>query len=68
MCCLTIWVMLLRSGLRLHETDEETWKYLVDINLYTGYMCAQAAIPKMQEQKQGAIIFVSAAGGNPATC
>ncbi|MCE2396697.1 SDR family oxidoreductase, partial [Candidatus Poribacteria bacterium] len=50
------------SGLRLHETDEEAWKYLVDINLHTGYMCAQAAIPKMQEQKQGSIIFVSAAG------
>ena len=50
------------SGLRLHETGEEAWKYLVDINLHTGYMCTQAAIPKMQEQKRGSIIFVSAAG------
>lgn len=50
------------SGLRLHETDEDAWKYLVDINLHTGYMCTQAVLPHMQGQKQGSIILVSAAG------
>ncbi len=49
------------SGLRLHETDEDAWKYLVDINLHTAYMCTHALFPHMQARKQGSVILVSAA-------
>lgn len=50
------------SGKRLHETDQQTWQYLVDINLHTAYVCTHAVLPHMQNQKRGSIILVSAAG------
>ncbi|MCZ6675954.1 MAG: SDR family NAD(P)-dependent oxidoreductase [Candidatus Poribacteria bacterium] len=50
------------SGKRLHETDEEAWRYLMEINLNTAYVCTHAVLPHMQSRKQGSIILVSAAG------
>jgi NAD(P)-dependent dehydrogenase (short-subunit alcohol dehydrogenase family) len=49
------------SGKRLHETDQQAWEYLVEINLHTAYHCVHAVLPHLQQRKGGSIIIVSAA-------
>lgn len=47
-------------GLRLHETPEDAWNYLMDINMRGAYECSKSAIPIMQQQGGGVIVLVSA--------
>lgn len=46
--------------LRLAETPEETWEYLININMKGAYVCSKYAIPAMQQQGGGVIVLVSA--------
>lgn len=47
-------------GLRLHDTDEDTWKFLTDINLTGHYLCSRYALPMMLRQGGGVIVLMTA--------
>jgi 3-oxoacyl-[acyl-carrier protein] reductase len=49
--------------LKLLELTEERWDYVMDLNLKSAFLCAQAVAPSMMERKQGAIINVSSIAG-----
>ena len=42
-------------------TREEDMKNIFDVNFHGAVLCSQQAIPKMREQKEGKIIFISSA-------
>ncbi len=48
------------QGMKLHETPEETWEYLMGINMRGAYVCSKEVIPVMQQQGGGVIVLVSA--------
>ena len=49
--------------LKLLELTEERWDYVMDLNLKSAFLCAQAVAPSMIERKDGAIINVSSIAG-----
>src|SRR5687767_5132697 len=49
--------------LKLMELTEERWDYVMDLNLKSAFLCAQAVAPSMMERKEGAIINVSSIAG-----
>jgi 3-oxoacyl-[acyl-carrier protein] reductase len=49
--------------LKLMELTEERWNYVMDLNLKSAFLCAQAVAPSMMERKAGAIINVSSIAG-----
>jgi 3-oxoacyl-[acyl-carrier protein] reductase len=49
--------------LKLLELTEERWDYVMDLNLKSAFLCAQAVAPVMMERKEGAIINVSSIAG-----
>lgn len=49
--------------LKLLELTEERWDYVMDLNLKSAFLCAQAVAPSMMERKKGAIINVSSIAG-----
>ena len=49
--------------LKLLELTEEKWDAVVDLNLKSAFLCAQAVAPSMIERKSGAIINVSSIAG-----
>src|SRR5688572_10216059 len=49
--------------LKLMELTEERWDYVMDLNLNSAFLCAQAVAPSMMERKDGAIINVSSIAG-----
>jgi 3-oxoacyl-[acyl-carrier protein] reductase len=49
--------------LKLLELTEERWDYVMDLNLKSAFLCAQAVAPSMMERKEGAIINVSSIAG-----
>ena len=44
---------------KIHETSEEDWDRMFDLNLRTVYLAARAAVPVMMRQNFGRIITVS---------
>ena len=48
----------------LEEIKEEDWNLVVDVNLKGAFLCCQAVIPGMVQQKKGAIINLSALAGH----
>ena len=44
---------------KIHETSEETWDQMFDLNLRTVYLAAHAVVPRMIEQNFGRIITTS---------
>jgi 3-oxoacyl-[acyl-carrier protein] reductase len=44
---------------KVHETSEENWDKMFDLNLRTVYLAAHAAVPVMIQQKFGRIITTS---------
>jgi NAD(P)-dependent dehydrogenase (short-subunit alcohol dehydrogenase family) len=44
---------------KIHETSEETWDRMFDLNLRTVYLAARAAVPVMIQQNFGRIITTS---------
>ena len=51
------------AGETLADTTEESWRRTLDINLTGPYLACTCAIPQMQKQGGGAIIFTSSIGG-----
>jgi 3-oxoacyl-[acyl-carrier protein] reductase len=49
--------------LKLLDLTEERWDYVLDLNLKSAFLCAQAVAPSMMERKDGAIINVSSIAG-----
>jgi 3-oxoacyl-[acyl-carrier protein] reductase len=49
--------------LKLLELTEERWDYVMDLNLKSAFLCAQAVAPSMMERKEGVIINVSSIAG-----
>jgi NAD(P)-dependent dehydrogenase (short-subunit alcohol dehydrogenase family) len=43
----------------IHETSEEIWKHMFDLNLRTVYLALHAAVPAMIKQNFGRIITIS---------
>lgn len=46
-----------------HETPEEDWDKIIDINLKGVFLCSKAVIPEMLKQGKGKIINVSSIAG-----
>lgn len=51
-----------RDG-RVHETIEDDWKDIVDVNLSGAYLCAKAAMPYLLESDHGRVINVASQMG-----
>lgn len=49
--------------LKLLELTEERWDYVMDLNLKSAFLCAQAVAPSMMKRNEGAIINVSSIAG-----
>lgn len=47
-------------GPPVHETDVETWDFMLDLNARTAFLTSRAVIPHMLQQGNGRIISVSA--------
>lgn len=52
-----------RAGKPLHETAEETWNLMLDLNARTVYNSCKAVIPHMVRARAGAIVSVGARPG-----
>jgi NAD(P)-dependent dehydrogenase (short-subunit alcohol dehydrogenase family) len=53
-----------RSGTPVHETDEETWDFMLNLNAKSVFLVSGAVVPVMLQGKQGGrIINVGASGG-----
>lgn len=47
----------------VHETEEDNWNKVIDINLKGVYLCSRYVIPHMQKQKKGSIINTASIAG-----
>ncbi|MCD6177903.1 glucose 1-dehydrogenase [bacterium] len=47
----------------LHETPEEDWDKIIDVNLKSVFLCSKAVIPEMLKQGKGKIINVASIAG-----
>lgn len=45
---------------RIEEIDDEAWRYLIDVNLTSGFNAVRAAVPRLRETG-GSVIMVAAA-------
>jgi NAD(P)-dependent dehydrogenase (short-subunit alcohol dehydrogenase family) len=48
----------------IHNTDVETFKNVLDLNLTSPFLAIKASIQQMQKQKQGSIVVVSSVAGS----
>lgn len=48
------------GGEPVHEHSLETWNKMIDLNLTSAFLCAQAVLPGMQKKGWGRIVLVSA--------
>ncbi len=46
------------AGGALHETDDETWNRMMDMNLRSAFHIFRSVIPRMREQKSGRIVAI----------
>ena len=51
------------KGAPLHETSEEMWDQLIDLNLKGAYLTLHAALPHLLERRRGTIVGISSIGG-----
>lgn len=49
---------------RIEDSDPETWKNVIEANLFGAYYCARAAIPAFKERGAGKIITIGSGGGH----
>src|SRR6185437_10984476 len=49
-----------RMGEPVHETSDETWQFLFDLNAKSVLDMARAVVPKMLERRRGCIVNVAA--------
>ncbi|MBL1214607.1 MAG: SDR family oxidoreductase [Ignavibacteriae bacterium] len=48
----------------LHNTDIETFKDVLDLNLTSPFLAIKASLKQMQKQKQGSVVVVSSVAGS----
>jgi NAD(P)-dependent dehydrogenase (short-subunit alcohol dehydrogenase family) len=48
---------------RVEETPVEEWRRTLDVNLTGPFLCSQAVLPAMKEQRSGHIIMISSGAG-----
>ncbi len=48
----------------LEEIEEKDWNLVVDVNLKGAFLCCQAVIPEMVQQRGGVIVNISALAGH----
>ncbi|HUJ29936.1 MAG TPA: SDR family NAD(P)-dependent oxidoreductase [Candidatus Acidoferrum sp.] len=48
---------------KFEELTEEQWDRILNTNLKSQFLCAQAAVPIMKRQKRGCIVNISSLGG-----
>ncbi len=46
------------------ETTEEEWRWILDTNLTSGFLCAKRAFPRMHAQRWGRIVQISSVVGH----
>jgi NAD(P)-dependent dehydrogenase (short-subunit alcohol dehydrogenase family) len=51
------------QGAPLHETSEETWDLLLDLNLKGAFLTLKYAIPWLVAQKRGTVVGIDSLGG-----
>jgi NAD(P)-dependent dehydrogenase (short-subunit alcohol dehydrogenase family) len=47
----------------LHETSDDDYRSVLDLNLHPAFSVARAALPAMIEQKSGVLVFIAARAG-----
>lgn len=52
---------------KLEDIEEEHWDLVLDVNLKGTFLCSQAVVPYMAEQKWGRIVNLSSIGGRTAS-
>lgn len=52
------------GGKPLHDIDLETWERMLHLNLTSAFLVARAALPPMQAQRFGRLLFVSSVHGH----
>lgn len=55
------------AGRPVHETSEQEWDTVFDVNIKGVYLCAKYALPSMMERRTGAIINVASTLGLAAS-
>lgn len=53
-----------KGGRPLVETPPETWEQMLQLNLTSAFVVAQAVLPEMLERRSGKLVFVSSRGGS----
>lgn len=53
-----------KGGTTVVETAAETWEQMVQLNLTSAFVVAQAVLPGMLERGRGKLVFVSSRGGS----
>lgn len=56
-----------RGGTPVHDTPQETWDLLLDLNLRTVVNAARAVVPHMLEHGRGVLVYVAARAGLEGT-
>jgi NAD(P)-dependent dehydrogenase (short-subunit alcohol dehydrogenase family) len=51
------------KGAPVHETTEETWDFLLDLNLKGAFLALKYSLPHLLERRRGTIIGISSLGG-----
>jgi NAD(P)-dependent dehydrogenase (short-subunit alcohol dehydrogenase family) len=51
------------AGAPLHETTEEMWDQLLDLNLKGAFLTLRAAVPWMTRQRRGTVVGIDSLGG-----
>lgn len=47
------------GGREIADTGTEVWEHMIDLNLTSAWLVARSALPRMVEQGEGSLVFVS---------
>jgi NADP-dependent 3-hydroxy acid dehydrogenase YdfG len=50
------------QGAPIHETSEDTWDLLLDLNLKGAFLALRAVVPKLIEQRRGTVVGIASLG------
>lgn len=51
------------QGAPVHQTSEETWDFLLDLNLKGAFLTLRYSLPHLLEKRRGTIVGISSLGG-----
>lgn len=52
------------GGTPVHQTEPQTWNFMLDLNLSAAFLVARAVLPAMLERGHGKLVFVSSRTGS----